>query len=217
MSVRVTLHHPFKSLQSAHANSALWVVKDGTLRFEMPARPWWLMPLIPALKKQRQTYLWIWGQPGLQMSSRTATAVTQRNPVSKNNNNNNRTNKKIWKAVRLQSELHHYIPCPGSAKQMSRTFSPVLRALGGSAAIFLLQKSEGSLYSIECRSDQGLPFPSWSSQLEDLTWTLASPVSSHRWWKWRCIVFTKPCFRASCCVSLSSLGPCRLHTVCKSL
>jgi hypothetical protein len=43
---------------------------------------WWHMPLIPALRRQRQADFWIRGQPGLQSkgSSRTARA-TQRNPV----------------------------------------------------------------------------------------------------------------------------------------
>jgi hypothetical protein len=31
-----------------------------------PARQWWHMPLIPALRRQRQVNFWVWGQPGLQ-------------------------------------------------------------------------------------------------------------------------------------------------------
>ena len=42
-------------------------------------------PLIPALRRQRQADLWVWGQPGLQIDFHTARA-TQRHPISKNQN-----------------------------------------------------------------------------------------------------------------------------------
>jgi hypothetical protein len=44
----------------------------------------WPMPLMPALRKQREAgvALKVREQPGLQIKSRTARALTQRNPVS---------------------------------------------------------------------------------------------------------------------------------------
>jgi hypothetical protein len=44
------------------------------------SQAWWCTPLIPALR--RQADFGVQGQPGLQVSSRTAKAI-QRNPVSK--------------------------------------------------------------------------------------------------------------------------------------
>lgn len=50
---------------------------------------WWCMPLTTTLGTQRQADLWDQGQPGLQVSSRTARAP-RRNSAS----NNNKSSKK---------------------------------------------------------------------------------------------------------------------------
>ena len=48
---------------------------------------WWCAHLIPALRRQRQADLWEFKASLVyRVSSRTARAVTQRNPVSKQTN-----------------------------------------------------------------------------------------------------------------------------------
>jgi hypothetical protein len=55
------------------------------------AQQWWYAPLIPALRRQRQDgSLWVWGYPGLKVSSGTSTD-TQRSSVSNPNPNPNPT------------------------------------------------------------------------------------------------------------------------------
>jgi hypothetical protein len=44
---------------------------------------WWLVPLIPALRRQRQVDFWVWGQPGLQtefQDSQGYTALKEKKP-----------------------------------------------------------------------------------------------------------------------------------------
>jgi hypothetical protein len=60
------------------------------------SQPWWHMPLIPAVGRQRQVDFWFEGKLVYGVSSRTARAI-QRNPVSKQTNNNNNNNKRTTK------------------------------------------------------------------------------------------------------------------------
>jgi hypothetical protein len=53
---------------------------------------WWLMPLIPALRRQRQANLWVWGQPGLQSVFQDSQGYIER-PCFKNNKNKTNSNK----------------------------------------------------------------------------------------------------------------------------
>jgi hypothetical protein len=43
------------------------------------ARRWWLMPLIPALRKQKQVALWVQGQPGLQNEFQVSQGYIEKN------------------------------------------------------------------------------------------------------------------------------------------
>jgi hypothetical protein len=41
-------------------------------------RAWWLIPLIPALGRQRQVNFWVWGQPGLQSEFQDSQGYTEK-------------------------------------------------------------------------------------------------------------------------------------------
>jgi hypothetical protein len=42
------------------------------------SRAWWRSPLIPALGRQRQVDLWVWGQPGLQSEFQDSQGYTEK-------------------------------------------------------------------------------------------------------------------------------------------
>jgi hypothetical protein len=50
----------------------------GSIKILLCAGQWWCMPLIPALGRQRQVDLWVWGQPGLQSEFQDSQGYTEK-------------------------------------------------------------------------------------------------------------------------------------------
>jgi hypothetical protein len=85
------------------------------------AGQWWRMPLIPALRKQRQSDFWVRGQPGLESEFRDSQGYAEKPCLEKTKNK--KTNKKcefidclpilhpsIW-FLSLQSSKFLPLPC----------------------------------------------------------------------------------------------------------
>jgi hypothetical protein len=64
------------------------------------------MPLIPALRRQRQTDFWVQGQPGLQSEFQDSQGYTEKPCLEKQNNNNN-NNKELISFVSSYSSNNH--------------------------------------------------------------------------------------------------------------
>ena len=58
----------------------------------------WHMPLIPALRRQRQADFWVRGQPGLQSEFQDSQGYTEKPCLEKNNNN-----KKLWMKLYVEN------------------------------------------------------------------------------------------------------------------
>jgi hypothetical protein len=54
------------------------------------SRAWWLTPLIPALRRQRQADFWVWGQPGLQSEFQDSQGYTEKPCLEKQNKQTNK-------------------------------------------------------------------------------------------------------------------------------
>jgi hypothetical protein len=55
---------------------------------------WWCMPLIPALRRQRQADFWIQGQPGLQSEFQDSQCYTEKPCLKKPNQTNKKQQQK---------------------------------------------------------------------------------------------------------------------------
>jgi hypothetical protein len=91
----------------------LYYQKQSTDSIQHKVGQWWCIPLIPALRRQRQADLCEFETSLPYRASLSKTRVTQRNLVSNNNNNNNKSTKILMQKIPTQflreTEIFNFI------------------------------------------------------------------------------------------------------------
>jgi hypothetical protein len=66
-----------------------------SLKMEYMGWVWWCMPLIPALRRQRQADFWVRGQPGLQSEFQDSQSYTEKPRLKKQKQKQKQNNKRM--------------------------------------------------------------------------------------------------------------------------
>jgi hypothetical protein len=70
------------------------------------SQAWWLTPLIPALRRQRQADFWVRGQPGLQSEFQDSQCYTEKPCLKKQKN---KTTQKCYPLTKQENSIHAYL------------------------------------------------------------------------------------------------------------